>query len=133
MSTPEKNLLDQMFAAFGAQDAEAAAATVTEDSVWIHHGTQKLPSMKFEGKPAVVKFFEINFSTMAVEKFEVLDMRQDGDVVSVFGQERFTMAGDEDTFEQKWIQVYTFRDGLIARMEEYATSALDEDYTVITE
>ena len=133
MSTPEKSVLDRMVAAFGAQDAHAAAATVTDDSVWIHHGTQKLPSMRFEGKAAVTKFFEINFTTMSVEQFEVLSMVQEGDVVAVFGREKFTMSNAEGDFTQKWVQVYTFRDGLIARMEEYATSAPESDYNVITE
>ena len=58
---------------------------------------------------------------------------QEGDVVAVFGREKFTMSNAEGDFTQKWVQVYTFREGLIARMEEYATSAPESDYNVITE
>ena len=33
---------------------------------------------------------------------------------------------------QKWVQIYTFENGLITRMEEFASSAADEDYIVIS-
>ena len=131
MNTAEKALLQRMFEAFAAQDVEGAASTVTDDSVWIHHGTQKLGSVRFEGKDAVRQFFEINFTTMVVEYFEVMRMVQEGDIVAVFGREKFTMAGSEAPLQQEWVQVYTIRDGLISRMEEFATSAVEGDYTVL--
>lgn len=132
MTTSNKAVLEQMFQAFAAQDVEAAASTVTDDSVWIHHGTQKLSSVRFEGKPAVRKFFEVNFTSMKVETFAVGQMVEEGDTVVVFGHEKFTMDGAESPFEQQWVQVYTMRDGLIARMEEFATSALPSEYDVVS-
>lgn len=48
------------------------------------------------------------------------------------GKEKFTKVEDGDILAQKWVQIYTFKDGLIVRMEEFATSVADDDYIVIS-
>lgn len=131
MRTPEKTVVEKMFAAFADQDVAAAVSTVSEDTVWIHHGTQKLPSMRFVGRKGVQQFFEINFTTMQMDYFRVKQVVQDGQVVIALGEERFTMAGREGAMAQKWVQVYTVENGLITRMEEFATSVDDKDYGVV--
>ncbi|WP_218945362.1 MULTISPECIES: nuclear transport factor 2 family protein [unclassified Acinetobacter] len=124
-------IIDQMFEAFRSQDLQAAVATVTEDTVWIHHGSQKLPSIRFEGKTGVEQFFNTNFTTMHVAYFDILRMVKEGNKVVVFGREKFTIDGQDGEFEQKWVQEYTIENGLISRMEEYATSVNDNDYLVV--
>ena len=47
------------------------------------------------------------------------------------GKEKFTKVEDGEVLAQKWVQIYTFENGLITRMEEFATSVSDEDYIVI--
>lgn len=131
MSTPQKAVVEKMFSAFAAKNLEDAVSTVSQDTVWIHHGTQKLPSMRFVGAKGVRQFFEINFNTMHVEYFDVKQMLQSGNQVIAFGDEAFTMAGREDTLAQKWVQIYTVENGLITRMEEFATSADEGNYLVI--
>lgn len=131
MSTPQKAVVEKMFSAFAAKNLEDAVSTVSQDTVWIHHGTQKLPSMRFVGAKGVRQFFEINFNTMHVEYFDVKQMLQSGNQVIAFGDEAFTMAGREDTLAQKWVQIYTVENGLITRMEEFATSAVEGNYLVI--
>lgn len=131
MRTPEKTVVEKMFAAFADQDVAAAVSTVSEGTVWIHHGTQKLPSMRFVGRKGVQQFFEINFTTMQMDYFRVKQIVQDGQMVIALGEERFTMAGREGAMAQKWVQVYTVENGLITRMEEFATSVDDKDYGVV--
>lgn len=131
MSTPQKAVVEKMFSAFAAKNLEDAVSTVSQDTVWIHHGTQKLPSMRFVGAKGVRQFFEINFNTMHVEYFDVKQMLQSGNQVIAFGDEAFTMAGREDTLAQKWVQIYTVENGLITRMEEFATSTDESNYLVI--
>lgn len=129
--TPEKSIVDKMFKAFKSQDLETAVSTVSEDTVWIHHGSQKLPSLRFEGKSGVNQFFATNFNTMQVEYFDILNMIQQGNTIVVTGKEKFTIDGKEGFFAQKWVQIYTVKDQLITRMEEYATSIPDEEYMVV--
>ena len=131
MSTPEQKVVDQMFAAFNAKDLNAAMKTISEDSVWIHHGSQKLSSLNFEGISGVSKFFETNFSSIQMEYFRILKTIQQGETVVVFGEEKFTMDGREGDFAQKWVQVYTVKNELITRMEEYATSVDFSEYILI--
>lgn len=131
MTTPEQAVVSRMFDAFRAQDLDAAVATVSDDTTWTHHGSQKLPSLHFIGRPGVRQFFETNFTTMHAEYFRVLKTVQDGNTVIVFGEEKFLIDGREGHFGQKWVQVYTVVGGLISRMEEYATSAEEREYLTI--
>lgn len=130
--TAEQVTLDKMYAAFGSQNVEEAVATVSDDSVWIHHGTQKLPSLRFEGKEGVKQFFQANFTTLKVEYFDILSTFQQGNTIIVTGKEKFIKVEDNSILAQKWVQIYTFENGLITRMEEFASSAADEDYIVIS-
>ncbi|OTG94976.1 nuclear transport factor 2 family protein [Acinetobacter sp. ANC 3832] len=127
----EKTIVDKMFLAFSAQNLDAAVATVSDDTVWIHHGTQKLPSLRFEGKSGVREFFNTNFTTMHAEYFDILKTIQQDDTVVVLGQEKFFIDGQEGYAAQKWVQVYTVKDGLITRMEEFATSREDSEYIIV--
>ncbi len=131
MQTPEKAVVQKMFDAFSKQDLEGAVATVTPDSVWIHHGTTKLPAIRFEGKDNVRQFFHVNFTTMKTEYFRVKKLLQDGNTVIAFGEEKFTTTGKEGHMAQQWVQVYTIKDGLIATMDEYATSFEAPEYIVV--
>lgn len=131
MSTPERRVVEKMFDAFSRKNVAEAVSTVSPETLWIHHGTQKLPSMRFVGQKGVQQFFEINFSTMHVEYFRVQSMIQDGNTVVAFGEEKFTMPDRPGELAQKWVQVYTVVNGLITRMEEFATSVDDKDYGVV--
>lgn len=127
----ESTIVDTMFDAFKSQNLEQAVATVSEDTVWIHHGSQKLPSLRFEGKSGVTQFFATNFTTMQVEYFDILSTIQEGDTIVVTGKEKFTIDGQDGFFAQKWVQIYTVKNNLITRMEEFASSIPDEEYMVI--
>ena len=127
----EQQVVNTMFEAFKNQNLEQAIATVSEDSIWIHHGSQKLASLRFEGKSGVSQFFASNFTTIHMAYFDILKTIQQGDTVIVFGKEKFTMDERDGEFAQKWVQVYTVKNGLITRMEEYATSADEQDYLLI--
>ena len=142
--TVEQITLDKMYAAFAEQNVEAAVETVaapeeapavetvSDDSIWIHHGTQKLPSLRFEGKAGVNQFFQANFTTLKVEYFDILNTYQQGNTIIVTGKEKFIKVEDGSILAQKWVQIYTFENALITRMEEFASSAADEDYIVIS-
>lgn len=127
-TSPTRAVVDRMFAAFAAKDLDAAVATVTEDSVWTHHGSQKMQSVRFTGRSGVSQFFHTSFNAMSVHYFRPLTFIEDGDTIAVTGEESFDMQGVDGTLTNRWVQIYTLRDGLIARMDEYATSAADTDY-----
>lgn len=131
MHTPARHVVNRMFEAFNAKNLDAALATVSEDTLWIHHGSQKMMSVRFEGKAGARQFFNTSFDTMQIDYFRPLQFIEQGDKVVVLGEERFTMAGIDGVLNNQWVQVYTVEQGLITRMEEFATSALPDSYLVV--
>lgn len=128
MPTPARAVIDRMFAAFNARDLDAALATVSADTVWIHHGTQKMPSVRFEGTHGARQFFRTSFESMQIDYFRPLQFIEQDNSIVVLGEERYTMLGIDGTLANRWVQVYTVQHGLITRMEEFATSAAPESY-----
>lgn len=131
MSQSSRAVIDAMFRAFNAKDLAAAISTVSEDTLWIHHGSQKMPSVRFEGKSGAEKFFATSFSAMKIDYFRPLSFITEGDNVVVLGEESYEMDGIEGKLSNKWVQVYTVTDGLISRMEEFATSADPASYLIV--
>lgn len=131
MTTSARDTIDRMFAAFNAKDLAAALATVSEDTLWIHHGSQKMPSLRFEGKSGAEKFFQTSFTSMEIDYFRPLEIHESGDHITVLGEESFRMEGLPEKLTNRWVQFYTVKDGLITRMEEFVTSAAPESYVVV--
>ena len=73
-------------------------------------------------------FFEFNFNNFEVVKFQKNQFVQQDNVIVVFGEEHFISNQTKEDLYQKWVQVYTITNGLISRIEEFATSALDNEY-----
>jgi ketosteroid isomerase-like protein len=48
MKNSAKKVVENMFAAFSSGDADKFVATVSDDTVWIYHGTQIIPKGQFE-------------------------------------------------------------------------------------
>lgn len=124
-----RSVVNKMFEAFLQKDLQASVATVSDDTIWIHHGTQKLPSLRFEGKGGVEKFFQTSFTEMTFEYYRPTNFIEMGDTLAVLGEESFLYQGA--TMSNKWVQIYTVSNGLIARMEEFATSTEDGNYLVV--
>lgn len=131
MTKSAREVVDRMFAAFDSKDLDGALATVSDDTLWIHHGSQKMQSLRFVGKSGASKFFQTSFSAMKIDYFRPLTFIDQGDMVAVLGEESFEMDGVEGKLTNKWVQVYTVKDGLITRMEEFATSAEGDAYIVV--
>lgn len=123
MTQSPRTVVDRMFAAFQAKDLAAALATVSEDTLWIHHGSQRMPSVRFEGKSGAEQFFATSFSAMKIDYFRPLGFVGEGETVVVLGEERYEMDGIAGKLSNRWVQIYTVTEGLIRKMEEFATSA----------
>ena len=57
MKNTAREVVDKMFTAFASGDVDGFVATVSEDTVWIYHGTQIIPAGVFEKKEGVKTFF----------------------------------------------------------------------------
>lgn len=128
MATPTRQIVDKMFQAFSAQDVKAVVDTFTEDAVLIYHGTQVMPAAKFKGKDGAQMFFEFNINALEVVFFNANQFIEEGNTIIVLGNEHFISKENGNHLKNSWVQVYTIKDGLIARMEEFATSAAPSEY-----
>ena len=117
-----KAVVDKMFTAFGKGDVEKFIETVSEDTVWIYHGTQVIPKGIFEGKEGARTFITNILAQTEIISFEPQQFICDGQMVVVLGQEHQRVKRSGKDLKQKWVQIYTIENDLISRMEEFATT-----------
>lgn len=128
MATSTRQIVDKMFEAFKLKDVEAVVDTFTDDAVLIYHGTQIMPAAKFKGKDGARMFFQFNINALEVIFFNANQFIEEGNTIIVLGNEHFISKEDGNHLKNSWVQVYTITNGLISKMEEFATSASPEQY-----
>lgn len=126
MEQSPKIVIDKMLAAFSAGDVEAIVETVSEDTLWIYHGTHVIPKGEYKGKEGVRKFFTSILNGTEVLKFEAEQFIIQDNVVVILGNEHQRVRRSGKELKQKWVQIYTVENNLITRMEEFATSEVVE-------
>ncbi len=122
MKNSAKIVVEKMFSAFSSGDVEGFVATVSEDTVWVYHGTQIIPSGVFEKKEGVRAFMKNILNNTEIINFEPQQYIVEGKMVVVLGQEHQKVIRSGRELKQKWVQIYTVENELITRMEEFATS-----------
>jgi len=122
MSNTAKKVVEKMFSAFNSGDIEKFVDTVSDDTVWIYHGTQIIPKGVFEKKEGVRTFFTNILERTEIINFEPQQYIVEGNMVVVLGQEHQKVKRSGRELKQKWVQIYTVENSLITKMEEFATS-----------
>lgn len=122
MGSSAKAVVEEMFAAFSSGDLDRFAATVSDDTVWIYHGTQIIPRSIFEKKEGARNFLSNILKLTEIISFEPLQYIVEGRMVVVLGREHQRIKRSGRELKQQWVQVYTVEHGLITRMEEFASS-----------
>ena len=122
MKNSAKTVIEEMFSAFSSGDVEKFVATVSEDTVWVYHGTQIIPAGTFDKKEGVRTFFTNILERTEIINFEPQQYIVEGNMVVVLGQEHQKVKRSGRELKQKWVQIYTVENDLITRMEEFATS-----------
>ena len=57
MNETSKAIVERMFAAFAEGNVDKILETVSNNSLWIYHGTQIIPKSEYKGKEGARKFF----------------------------------------------------------------------------
>lgn len=122
MKKSARSVVEKMFTAFSSGDADKFVATVSEDTVWIYHGTQIIPAGTFEKKEGVRTFFTNIMERTEIIVFEPQQYIVEDNMVVVLGHEHQRVKRSGRELKQKWVQIYTVENGLITKMEEFATS-----------
>jgi ketosteroid isomerase-like protein len=120
-----KQVVKDLYAAFGRGDITSVLALIAEDVVWRLPGTVPDYSGTYEGQTSVVNFFEKLSSTVEIEGFEPRDYVAESDRVLVAGWSRGRVKSTGRMFDNRWVMAFSVRDGKIIKFEEYAdTQAL---------
>ena len=122
MENSSRTVVDKMFSAFSSGDIEKLVATVSDNTVWVYHGTQIIPKGTFEKKEGVRAFFTNILDKTEIINFEPQQFIVEGKMVVVLGREHQKVKRSGRELKQKWVQIYTVENDLITRMEEFATS-----------
>ena len=124
MKNTPRSIVEKMFSAFATADVEKFLETVSNDTVWIYHGTQVIPKGVFQGVEGARKFITNILDNTDIINFEPLQYICDGNTVAVIGREHQRVKRSGKEMKQKWVQIYTIENDLITKMEEFATSEL---------
>jgi ketosteroid isomerase-like protein len=111
----ERHLVGEYFAGFRAGDHARILATLTDDVEWVIHGHRtthgkadfdsEIENPAFTGSPAL----------------DVQRVLQDGPVVITTGEGR-GVSVEHGAFRFAFNDLFTFRDGLIARVDSYVVA-----------
>lgn len=122
MKNSPKSVVERMFAAFAIADVDKFLETVSDDTVWIYHGTQVIPKGTYEGVDGARRFITGILENTDIINFEPREFITEGNKVVVLGHEHQRVKKSGKELKQQWVQVYTVENDLITRMEEFATS-----------
>src|SRR5690554_183090 len=122
MKNSPKAVVEKMFEAFSEGDVDKLVDTVSEDTVWVYHGTQIIPAGTFEKKEGVRNFFTNILERTEIINFETQQYIVEDNMVVVLGKEHQRIKRSGRELKQKWVQIYTVENNLITKMEEFATS-----------
>lgn len=123
-TTKALDVVQKMLTAFGKGDMEALKQTLSENTIWVYHGTDGIPyNGTYQGKDGAVKFIINIMSNVDVLEFQIAKFVADQNTVVVLGSEKQKIKSNGEVLEQKWVQVYTVENDLITRLDEFANTA----------
>ena len=117
-------IVKAMFAAFGAGNMDELKKTLSDNTVWVYHGTDEIPyNGTYTGKDEVVKFIGNIITHVDIEGFQANHFFENGNRVVVLGNEKQRIKKNRELLEQDWVQSFVVEDGLITRLDEFANTA----------
>ncbi len=117
-------IVQTMYGAYGDGNMEALKATLSNDIVWIYHGTSEIKHAKtYQGKAGVMQFFADVSEHIEYLDFQPRQFIAQENIVVVLGSEKQKILRNDEVLEQGWVQIYTVENGLIQKMEEFSNTA----------
>ncbi|HZW21009.1 nuclear transport factor 2 family protein [Noviherbaspirillum sp.] len=123
-------LVMQAYDKFKQGDIPGLMNLMSDDIEWILDRSENVPfSGARHGKAEVGQFFSELDQSQQPLQFEPQEFIAQGDKVVALGHYSWKVKQTDQVFESDWAEVFTVRDGKIARFREYAdTAAGDRAY-----
>ena len=123
-SRENKQLAMRGYELFKAGDIEGIVQLCTDDIEWNGIDSDDVPfGGRFTGKSGVADFFSKLHEAMEFERFAPETFTADGDRVAVSGVSKAIVRTTGLPLENRWMHVFTVKDGKILRFEQYDDSA----------
>ncbi len=117
-------IVRRIYDAYSRGDLEFVINTLAPDVDWQLFIPDTIPySGRFRGHAEVRKFFALFAEHARIDRFEVQEILESDNAVTVLGWDRVIVSSTERSFELNWAHVYNFRENLVVRFREYFDTA----------
>lgn len=117
-------VVQDAYAAFGRGDIPALLALMDPGVEWTAViGSNTPTSGTRHGHAGVAEFFQQLGASLDFQRFEPQEFVAQGDKVVALGHYLGTWKATGRSFESDWVMVFTIRNGLTTRFQEFADSA----------
>jgi ketosteroid isomerase-like protein len=113
MGSDNKQVVRQMYEAYGRGDIDAVLAYLTDDFDWNAPGGAPFSGHRV-GPQQMRQFFSEMQRWVQVDEFDADEFLADGDKVVVLGRQRATVRETGEHYETPWAHIYTLRNGKVA-------------------
>ena len=123
-SQENKQLAMRGYDMFRNGDIQGILDMCADDVEWSSNESEFVPfSGTFRGKNGVAEFFTKLGQSVEAQHFEPQTFIAEGDKVSVAGTSRWRVRATGATYENRWVHIFTLKDGKTTRFEQYDNSA----------
>lgn len=115
--------LQEQYRALARGDFGPFTDAMTDDVELDLRGPEAIPiNGCWRGLPEVMEAMQRNFGTLAEQQAEILSVVAQGDLVVLFAEERGKVRTTGTAYHIRWVQLFTFRDSKVARVQGVASS-----------
>lgn len=120
-------LVQQGYRLFSQGDIPGVLKLMSPNVVWASPKVENVPfSGSFTGPEGVGQFFGTLAGAIDILKFEPREFIAQGNKVVVLGEGRSRVKGQNEEFDDRWVDVLTVENGKITRYERYGDTAQQE-------
>lgn len=122
-----KQLVMRGYEQFKNRDIQGLMGNFADDIEWLSPESDYIPfSGSHRGKSEVADYFMKLDQFQEAEQFEPNEIIAEGDKVVVIGQSRWKVKSTGKTYDNPWVHVFTVKDGLTVRFEQFNDTAAAE-------
>lgn len=119
-----KQLVMRGYERFGNRDFLGVVNMCTDEVEWTGDDLEYVPfSGSFRGKAGVADFFTKMGQSIEMQDFRPQLFVAEGDNVVVSGTSRAAVKATGITYDDRWVHIFTVRNGELSRMEQHHDTA----------
>lgn len=116
-------IVQALYQAFGEGSADGFLSLLTDDVVLEMPRLPDVPLKdRYKGKKGVLQFLKDRAPAIQYDTFTPQEFIAQGDIVVVLGETRGKALTTGKRFRHQWAQVFHFREGKIAGIQEYLSA-----------